>query len=831
MTSKPTRSLLIAGLCLTASLSSAGSKLTGFTTKTFDQGFEVHIAGTNLAKPSVQRVMSNRSMLLTFDADLVGRGERQKVNKNGLEFVQSAWFSARPPKARVHLRLDPKAEPSVTPSDNGWVVAWNKPSAEPKNVILAAIKEKTEPFPATVPPIKEVKSKPIANRPSEPTVPLVSLDFVNTEVVQILKALAMQAGVNIVTSPDVKGALTVSLANIKMNEALDLVTTLAGVRYAKVGSTFIVTAGSKFAEAMRQIGGAVQEGFETRVVNIFSGEGNQIKAAMLHSAVLDTGMGKVELVLPSEEVNVEKKDVVLPEGSDPTKKGDDSKMSIETKSSKESVKDPYIVVVGPGSQLASVQRQIEMIDKQICLAMGVEVPTSTAMVRSVYHPNGATAVNLLTALGGTPDKSSPNRTKIGSVELIATPSGSVSGQAIVLYGRENEVAKLMASLESIDGANATQASFMIYDVKYADPRALRDELKSRLPGLNISIPPGAASNPGLYNSGKSEDANQGSGTNTSGASATSGQTSAGGAAGGLTGAFKGLESGAFPMRLLLNGSADQLRQAADYLAAMDVAPKQVALELRVVELTNDDSEKIGLKWNLSTAGSISSIGVDHGLTGGIISGTITNPGAGPSTFQMALDKLLGSGKTIARPNLLAVDGRQTETFIGNEVRYVQSIQSTQNGVTVTTGQVNVGIGVAVFPRIGGNEEITMDLRTEVSSLQTFIDIPGGGKLPQTGHRVSQTTVQLKSGETIALGGLIQDTDSVTESGIPILKDIPIIGRLFSRKDKSKNRTEIILLVTAKIVDARNRGTAADPRNGKDGSEPKTKQGTDQVIKH
>lgn len=834
MKSKTLRTLSMVGLCLAAGLAHSQAKLKTFSTSADANGFTVRISGENLPKPVTSRVMGNKSLLLTFDAYLMGKAQKNKIGKGGLESVQSSWFSAKPPRTRIHLRLDPKIDPTIVADGKDWLVTWTT-SASKDNVVTRALGTVSAPFPTSVPPITNSTRQAVpawANK-AVATEPVVSLEFVNTEVVQILKALAMQAGVNIVTSPDVKGTLTVSLNGVRVNEALDLVTTLTGVRYAKVGRTFVVTAGSKFADAMRQIGGTIDEASETRVVSIFSGEGNQIKAAVLRSTVLDTAQGRIELVLPSEELKVEKKEVVKPENQDDSKKADEgSQTSIETKSG--TAKDPYIVVIGPPSHMPAIERQIQTIDKQLCLALGVEVPMNSSMTRTIYHPKGTTAQALLVALAGSSvDKTNPNKAKIGTVELLATPAGSVSGQALVLYGRDNEVAAILANLENIDqSVGGGVSSFMIYEIKFADPRALRDELKGRIPGMNITIPPGAAANPELFVD-KTAPASNTSGAGTGGSSPAAGGTGASGANGALTNAFKGLESGAHPMRLLLSGTADQLRAAAELLAAIDYAPRQVAIELRVLELSNDDSEKIGLKWNLSTGGSISNVGVDHGFAGGIVSGTITLPGAPMgSNFQLALDKITGNGKTIARPNLLAVDGRHTETFIGNEIRYVQSIQSTQNGITVTTAQVNVGIGFAVFPRIGANNELTLDLRTEVSSLQAFTDIPGGGKLPQTGHRIAQTTVQMRSGETIALGGLIQESDTVNEVGIPILKDIPIIGRLFSRKDKSKTRSEVVLLITAKVLDASNRSGAADPREKKDGNtNSSSKQGNDAIIKN
>ena len=107
--------------------------------------------------------------------------------------------------------------------------------------------------------------------------------------------------------------------------------------------------------------------------------------------------------------------------------------------------------------------------------------------------------------------------------------------------------------------------------------------------------------------------------------------------------------------------------------------------------------------------------------------------------------------------------------------------------------------------------ITLDFNPVLSILQGFTDVPGGGKLPQTSVRSATSSVQIKSGETIAIGGLIQDQDRKSYGGIPILKDLPIIGQLFGRTSNTKVRSEVVFFVTVKEVTEADRQGAANPR--------------------
>ncbi|PMY95060.1 hypothetical protein C1X24_27240, partial [Pseudomonas sp. FW305-124] len=90
-------------------------------------------------------------------------------------------------------------------------------------------------------------------------------------------------------------------------------------------------------------------------------------------------------------------------------------------------------------------------------------------------------------------------------------------------------------------------------------------------------------------------------------------------------------------------------------------------------------------------------------------------------MSASLDKLATKGKLIARPNAFVQDGRQGEMFVGDVVRYVQSITNSQNGITVTTGEVPVGVRLSVLVRCGGDGNLTLDLRPRMTILKGFTD--------------------------------------------------------------------------------------------------------------
>lgn len=539
----------------------------------------------------------------------------------------------------------------------------------------------------------------------------VSLEFVNTDIVQILRALALQTNVNIVAAPEVKGALTVSLNDVDVEDALKMVTGMSGLGFARVGET---------------------------------------------------------------------------------------------------------ILVAPRDRMEAMRRQVT----------GEPAPVVAEPISEAYLVRGGKAEDLVAAVAGK------GQTSVGPVLLLATPADSTSRQTIVLRGPEAELAAVRRTIEQIDAAGESSTGYEIYEVKHLDPRALREELISAIPGLRASVLPGQVTSPGIFKSSQITKEAQAKVAENSGAllgdtastQSTGSTTSSSDVKStddnradretmGLTQPFQAYEKVAVPMKLVLRGPRSKIDEALAYLAKIDVPAKQVALELRVMELTKDQALRVGLDWSiLSGQGTVKAIRVNQNLgdtadTTGVISGAFTGKG----TVTATLDALATDSNLIARPNLLAVDGRSAELFVGDVIRYIETIQTSQNGTTVQTGEEHVGVRLAILPRVGADGTISMELRPIVSYLTGYTAVPGGGQLPQTSERIEQTTSVIRDGDTIALGGLIQVQDRKTIGGIPLLKDLPIVGQLFRRTDKDRTRTEVVFFLTAKIVDPHTNPTAADPR--------------------
>jgi type II secretory pathway component GspD/PulD (secretin) len=271
-----------------------------------------------------------------------------------------------------------------------------------------------------------------------------------------------------------------------------------------------------------------------------------------------------------------------------------------------------------------------------------------------------------------------------------------------------------------------------------------------------------------------------------------------------------------PMKLVLRGTKKQIDEAKSYLAMVDVQPKQVAFEIRVLELTREEAMRMGLDWSLLTGGRLQNFRFNQGSgdtasSPGTISGAYRYRAGDVVNFLAALDQSNNGRRIIARPNALVTDGRATKIFVGDTIRYIESIQSNQNGVTIQTNSLDVGVFMKFMARIGSEGNIALKLEQNFNILNGFTPVPGGGQLPQTSERRAENFVNMRTGEIVAFGGLLLEQERKRVSGIPILKDLPLLGPFFSRTEREKEKTEIVFLLAAVEVTDGNRTDAASPR--------------------
>jgi general secretion pathway protein D len=177
----------------------------------------------------------------------------------------------------------------------------------------------------------------------------------------------------------------------------------------------------------------------------------------------------------------------------------------------------------------------------------------------------------------------------------------------------------------------------------------------------------------------------------------------------------------------------------------------------------------------------------------------TNIGA--DTVRAVLNTLGTDGRTqiLATPNIMVLDNEKAEIKVGTRISVQTQAQTsvgTTGGVLNSYQYLETGILLAVTPRINSGGMVTLEINQEVSE-------PGvaaaGNPNPDVATRNAKTSVQVASGESVALGGLIRENRLRSTSGIPLLSKIPVLGAPFGSQHFNRTRTELVLIVTPKIV--------------------------------
>ena len=248
---------------------------------------------------------------------------------------------------------------------------------------------------------------------------------------------------------------------------------------------------------------------------------------------------------------------------------------------------------------------------------------------------------------------------------------------------------------------------------------------------------------------------------------------------------------------------------------------QVMLEVTVAEVSTEISRKFDSKMSLTFTGSNGTGGIVKGIGAGlgssITSGFFGSLINGDMQFNFALDvaKQNGLAKILAEPNLTALSGQKAEFLAGGE--FPVPVPS-EEGTTVQFK--DFGVGVSFVPTILDSGKINLNLKILVSELSNSHGVgvtPTGSSstliVPSIVKRTAETTVELADGQTIAIGGLLSDSlrDSVTK--IPGLGDIPILGQLFRSHEYISGQTELVIMVTPRLVRPFNKKGISLPTDG------------------
>ncbi len=247
------------------------------------------------------------------------------------------------------------------------------------------------------------------------------------------------------------------------------------------------------------------------------------------------------------------------------------------------------------------------------------------------------------------------------------------------------------------------------------------------------------------------------------------------------------------------GTVAQHEEVRKILAGLDIQLSQVMIEVRVVDISMSDLQNLGLNWGLNgAAGPVLSIqGVFPGVgTPGVgIPGQITL-GVGTFAINALLDALVTQKKArvISAPRMAVVDGNDAVANLGEDI----PIPSIDASGRLTFTFKPVGVILHIVPKINKDGLVTTKVEPEVSAVIEFLTTPSG-PVPRVSTRKASTTVTVRSGDAIVLGGLISAAERKTVIKVPLLGDIPIIGQLFRTTTTDRSQSEVIFVITPQII--------------------------------
>ncbi len=567
----------------------------------------------------------------------------------------------------------------------------------------------------------------------------IRLRFENTEVSEILHGLSLRTGANIILASNTHRTLSMNLTASTVEEALKAVSSSAGMNYRLVGKSYIVATPSEMKQVMEASGSKLRVSLKYLAASEAVKHLEGILPFLTAKAVADS-----VLLIGAEE------DIALAK-------------SFLLEQDKAPVKEDLVTEVLPLRYL--IVSKIETFLKSTYPKLRIDV------VGSADKPGGAV---------------------------------SVSAPKAVL----SEVKEALKRLDRpAEGEGAVQ-EFKVYRIKYSSAPVLQEMLTKTFPKLQALIgpPPVAPHNPkfqplmGLPNAGGSGG---GSGGGASGGSGGGGGAGAQGEENMSADGYKE-KMNQRSRSLILSGTPIDLEAAMRLIEQVDIAPQQVMVEVKVVDTSPEKAEQLGIAWSWSPLkGREVPKGSPLDPTTGVPlaqNSVGTNPFGAFSRVPWEAMATINAmvthkdAKLLADPRIQVIDNEDGSFFIGDTLRTRLS-QAGLTGTNIQVMEFPVGIILLVRPRVHGDGKITLRVHPVVSTVTGL----SSDSLPQTSSREAETTVMLKDGETVVIGGLIREEISKTLQEVPLLSKLPLVGELFKNRSNSRRKSDIMIFITPRIV--------------------------------
>jgi type IV pilus assembly protein PilQ len=248
--------------------------------------------------------------------------------------------------------------------------------------------------------------------------------------------------------------------------------------------------------------------------------------------------------------------------------------------------------------------------------------------------------------------------------------------------------------------------------------------------------------------------------------------------------------------LIVSDISTRVARVREMAKILDYKTPQVEINAKLVDVDERSLRDLGITWkatgfNEGDAAADYSVNAPIADPVGVIDFTLTGTDA---DFEAQLQALARKDKAeiISNPRITTADNKEAKIIVGKKIPLVVSDEA-GNAITQLT---TIGIKMSVIPHINQDDRITLDLQPEVSDLSSQATVQGGIVIVTS---EASTRVIVQDGQTAVIGGLIRTNDSNVDVGVPLLMDIPLVGNLFKSSNKVKEKRELIIFVTPRII--------------------------------
>lgn len=268
--------------------------------------------------------------------------------------------------------------------------------------------------------------------------------------------------------------------------------------------------------------------------------------------------------------------------------------------------------------------------------------------------------------------------------------------------------------------------------------------------------------------------------------------------------------------LVIMASPTDYQNLLQVVQKLDRKRRQVFVQAMIAEISLDKAQELGVQWGFfggASSGSASTAGiydpfstltpffaaVSQLSTAGLLPADMKLATA--ANFPLILKAMQSSGmlNVLSSPTILTSDNKEAEIFVGENVPFLGT--STINGATSqqSIDRKDTGITLKITPQITEGDYIKLDVQQEISALKDTVTVGASSTDRTTTKRSAKTSVIVRDQETVAIGGLISENESETTTKVPLLGDIPLLGYLFRSKSVKRQKTNLILLLTPRVI--------------------------------